>query len=915
MTKSRLGWWAGPLALAGAAVFAAGAAERASFTVWAVHDGVKVRRDDREHPDRLRNAVWDGRTIRLVAARNEVIAFQLIVEANSGLDGLSATLPVLTRRGGGGALTYRAPAIDPTEYRDHPIQVFSEHYMSVTRASRATWVFQPDSPTAPTNALGWIPVQLVPENARPGRGGFPLRVDANRNQAFWFDIYVSRAIPPGSYRGNVRISARGGVRTIPVELDVLDVLLPDENTLPAMVYYQSDQPELYHGRNLDPAYHRFAKRHRVEFVHAYSPASARAALGRLTGRDFTRERGYEGPGEGVPNRIVPRTFYGPGADFKSLDAVWKAADEWMEFVEQQLPHARTFLYMPDEPRRPQFPEIIALGERLKNNPGKGRGLPTLVTRGYTPELAPAIDIWCAGPQHYDIDRAKSERAAGKSFWFYNGGRPAGGAIVIDSPATDPRLVGWAAFKHDADGYFYWHAAHWRHNNQKKTGDRNQDVWANPVTFDNRTEGKDDNGFINGDGVLVYPGEEKLHPEQDRGIAGPVSTIQMANLRRGLQDHALLTMARRLGLDKEIAAAVNRLVPRVFTEAVSDTIGFSEQGNDYEEARQRLLRAIARRRPAASAHFGMPVITTPVMFDTPEADAIVTSLQVFPPGNPWNQDISSLPVHKDSDAMIASIGADKPLNYNLDMGFVIVPAHQRRVPVKILEYPKESDPGPFPVPDNAPIENWPLARNESVSSLPKPGQTLGELQREGTGDRHVIVVDPGNGKLHEFWQTRKTDAGWEASTAASFDLRTGALRPERWTSADAAGLPIFPAVVRYDECARGMVAHAMRVTVRRTRRAYVLPATHWASRLRDPFLPRMGERIRLKKDFDLSGFPPHAQAVLRGLKKYGMFVADNGADWHMSIAPDRRLQGLESLTRVKGADFEVVETGARSVDGQ
>jgi hypothetical protein len=134
------------------------------------------------------------------------------------------------------------------------------------------------------------------------------------------------------------------------------------------------------------------------------------------------------------------------------------------------------------------------------------------------------------------------------------------------------------------------------SSQKKIGDRNQDVWGNPVTFDNRAEANADNGFINGDGVLVYPGEEKLHPEQDRGIAGPVSTIQMANLRRGLQDHVLLTLARRYGLEQEIGAAMHRLVPRVFSEAVATELGFSERGNDYEDARQRLLRAIANRQP-------------------------------------------------------------------------------------------------------------------------------------------------------------------------------------------------------------------------------------------------------------------------------------------------------------------------------
>lgn len=310
---------------------------------------------------------------------------------------------------------------------------------------------------------------------------------------------------------------------------------------------------------------------------------------------------------------------------------------------------------------------------------------------------------------------------------------------------------------------------------------------------------------------------------------------------------------------------------------------------------------------------LPKITRPVLFDTPEADAILAALQVFPPDNPWNQDISAMPVHPDSARMIAAIGADKPLGYNLDMGFVIVPPDQKRVPVKLLEYPNESDPGPYPVPDGAPIENWPMQRNEDLKALPKAGQTLEDLQRHGTGDRHVIVVDPVNGKLYEFWQARKTDAGWEASNEATFDLKTGALRPERWTSSDAAGLPIFPAVVRYDEAERGMVEHAMRFTVRRTRRGYVLPATHWASPHFDKSYPRMGERFRLRKDFDVSSFPPHAQAVLKGLKKYGMFVADNGSEWLMSIAPDRRLKGLETLSRVKGSDFEVVETGARAVE--
>jgi hypothetical protein len=296
-----------------------------------------------------------------------------------------------------------------------------------------------------------------------------------------------------------------------------------------------------------------------------------------------------------------------------------------------------------------------------------------------------------------------------------------------------------------------------------------------------------------------------------------------------------------------------------------------------------------------------MVSGPILFNTPEADAMLSSLQVFPKDNPWNEDISDRPVHPDSDRMIEAIGKNLKFRWNQDMPYVLVPAGQPKVPVA-LEAKDESDPGPYPIPENAPLEGWPLS-----------GIPLDRLQREGDGDRHVIVVDPFAMKLYELFAVFRTPAGWKAGSGAIFDLRSNALRPDGWTSADAAGLPIFPAIVRYDECARGMVNHALRVTFRRTRRAYVYPATHYASRLQDPVLPRMGERLRLRKDFDISRFPPHVQAILKGLKKYGMIVADNGIDWAISTAPDSRIQGLETLDdkAVKGKDFEViVPTGPR-----
>ena len=304
---------------------------------------------------------------------------------------------------------------------------------------------------------------------------------------------------------------------------------------------------------------------------------------------------------------------------------------------------------------------------------------------------------------------------------------------------------------------------------------------------------------------------------------------------------------------------------------------------------------------------LPPITKPVMFDTPEADAILSALEVYPPDNAWNLVVAEWPVHPLSKNIIASIGADKPLRYNPDMGFVLVPADQKRVAVKIADYPEESDPGPFPVPDNLPIEGWPASfqRDSNTRNL-----TLDDVQRDKRnqgGDRHGIVVDPVNRMLYEFYQAKRTADGWQAAQTSIFDLKTNRLRPDGWTSADAAGLPIFPAVVRYDELKRGLVEHAMRVTVVKTRRAYVAPATHFASRLEDESLPRMGERIRLRADYDIAGFSPEVQAILKGLKKYGMFVADNGLDWALSVAPDARISNLhEELRRVKGAAFEVVQ---------
>ena len=281
------------------------------------------------------------------------------------------------------------------------------------------------------------------------------------------------------------------------------------------------------------------------------------------------------------------------------------------------------------------------------------------------------------------------------------------------------------------------------------------------------------------------------------------------------------------------------------------------------------------------------------------NASLKGKQVFPPDNPWNFDISRAPVDTNSEKLIASVGADKPMHPDFGtvwegnpngIPYVIVPGTQPKVPVT-FEYADESDRGPYAIPPDAPIEGGPNAQ----------------------GDRHVLVIDRDHWILYELFAAFPQDGGksWKAVSGAIWDLDKNSSRPAGWTSADAAGLAVFPGLVRYDEVVeRKEIPHALRFTVKKSRRAYVPPASHFASRSADPNLPPMGMRVRLRADFDESGFSPTAQVILRCLKKYGMILADNGGDWFISGAPDPRWNDddIQSLRRVKGKDLEVVRMG-------
>lgn len=358
------------------------------------------------------------------------------------------------------------------------------------------------------------------------------------------------------------------------------------------------------------------------------------------------------------------------------------------------------------------------------------------------------------------------------------------------------------------------------------------------------------------------------------------------------------------MENKTRPLINRIWRSAFAISLSTTLAFTSHAQRINQE-GRILGA-------------EPVVTSPTLFNTSAGDAIVAAMQIMPRDSAWNEDVSQRPVLANSNAMIAQIISDLASNRRTlrpfyEMNYVLVPDNQPRLTIPFFNYPDESDldggtfpAGNYPIPPNLPVETWP--RGTGNLTLEDWQQ---DVNNDG-GDRHSIIVAPGVGSIWETWLTRLRESGWEASNGAKFDLNSNEMRPSGWTSADAAGLPMFPALVRYDECQRGMVEHAVRLVVAKTRREYIYPARHYASSIPATSVnyPAMGQRLRLKADFVIpQNWTTEEKAVLLALKKYGAIVADNGNFFSISVCPDDRFadNAFDHLSTITIDNFEVITT--------
>jgi hypothetical protein len=573
-------------------------AEAALASIWAVDDGEKIFRDDLDNPLEPGggdNTVWDGFTVRLFAARNEIVAFQLILEADAaGANAVNVSVSDLTN--GATIISGSHPLLPPNDYLGLGVELFTEHYFDISTPSWDSdcgglgW-----SGEAKPGITGKIPDALVPLAAMQGRGGAPFDIGASLNQGVWVDIYVPRTAPAGLYAATITVTVGGVTEAeIPLELEVLNLTLPDETHYKTMVFYSKDTlierhttgwctPEMW---DMMRAYNRMAHRHRLELIGCGNFDEANNLEGTLTGEAFTAAGNYDGPGVGVGNSLFSIATYG-GWWSQDRSYYETESDAWVNwFNDNGLGDLEYFLYLTDEPGPSMYPLVQERAAWIHDNPGPGQDLPVFLTRWPISDLVGAIDIWCTPPQFYDLADAVAAQARDERVWLYASYRPNTPADATDEYGIAWRVKAWVGHSRDISRWFTWESTHYYNNSNEVDPGGRKNVWANPIGFSREWyDGipcPQDTG--NGDGILFYPGQDALFPEEDREYPGPVSSIRMKMYRRGIQDVEYMWLAEQLGFGAEVTAMLDALLPHVMWDALT-VPDWSNTSATYETARR------------------------------------------------------------------------------------------------------------------------------------------------------------------------------------------------------------------------------------------------------------------------------------------------------------------------------------------
>ena len=551
--------------------------------IWAIDDGTKVLATALKHRLRHKNGIFDGKRIRLVAARNEIVAFQLILVGGAQRD----TDGVSVRLGPIGAIKNGQLSKDPNRhFIGRRIELFLQHYLQIRRRSKGL-VWQHET-AMPKGFLGWVPDALIPLSS-----GQRFRVPARRNQGLWIDIYLPKDTPVGPQRGTLRVQIAGKpcrlpTCRLPVEIEVLPATLPDIPTAKTMLYFSGGDDDrgtlvarYYRApwaldrialQALRRRHYHLGRRHRVTLFVGKDALPDESLKRRLSGEAFAEAAGYEGPGQGIGQDMYSIHSY--GGELRP-----RRARLWANWFRRHGAKATYFLYGWDEPP-------ADLHRAVRRRARRARPVPTFVTTPYTATL-PEVAIFCAHVQDYTRKLARQAKAAGKAMWIYNGTRPFSGSFAIDDVAISPRVNAWIQYKFGIERWFYWESTYYN-DFQGKRGQI--DIYRHPLNFSNRF-----GDAVNGDGLLIYPGRDLIYPQQDRKLALPLPSIRLKNWRRGLFDVEYLALATARGHKKRVDKLLARLIPRALGAETNakQRVSWPEDGERWLAARLQLAQLLRR----------------------------------------------------------------------------------------------------------------------------------------------------------------------------------------------------------------------------------------------------------------------------------------------------------------------------------